>query len=269
MKKLFLACLLIGNMFCFGAIAADFSKARISLLTAAPGEELFTAWGHSAIRIKIDSMNYDAVYNYGMFAFDQPNFYINFARGRMHYYLGKTSYERFMAQYMYENRTVREQVFELDSVKTVFLVQFLENNYQPENRYYWYHFFLDNCATRIRDLIQQTYGSMVHPAESQDAPTYRDLIHLYLKDHPWGRFGIDIALGLPTDQKTGTFEQMFLPDYMFNAFARMLYHDRPIVKETAEVFVPSQPAIQPPGPITPTVVCSLVLALALLFIYVR
>ena len=78
-----------------------------------------------------------------------------------------------------------------------------------------------------------------------------------------------IALGLPTDQKTGTFEQMFLPDYMFNAFARMLYHGRPIVKETADVFVPDKPAIQPPCPITPTVVCSLILALALLFFYVR
>ncbi len=244
------------------------SQIRISLLTAAPGEQLFTAWGHSAVRVRIDSIGYDAVYNYGTFDFDQPNFYVNFARGRMLYRLNRTSYDEFMSSYMYENRGVREQVFALDSARTMFMVQFLENNYKPENRYYHYHFFLDNCATRIRDLVLQTYQGMELP-KSDGSPTYRDLIHIYLKDRPWGQFGIDIGLGLPTDQKTGTSEQMFLPDYMFDAFAKVLYHGHPIVKDPKKIFVPDQPAVQPPGPITPTVVCCLVLALALLFFYVR
>ncbi len=244
------------------------SQIRISLLTAAPGEPLFTAWGHNAIRVKIDLLGYDTVYNYGTFASNQPNFYVNFARGRMLYSLSKTSYEDFMAEYMYENRGIREQVFALDSAQTMFMVQFLENNYKPENRYYRYHFFLDNCATRIRDLMLQTYKGMELP-KSEGSPTYRDLIHIYLKDRPWGRFGIDIGLGLPTDQKTGTFEQLFLPDYMFDAFAKVLYHEHPVVKDTENVFIPSRPVIQPPGPITPTVVCCLVLALAMLFFYVR
>ncbi|MDR1155549.1 MAG: DUF4105 domain-containing protein [Bacteroidales bacterium] len=244
------------------------SQIRISLLTAAPGKELFAAWGHSAIRIRIDSSGYDMVYNYGTFDFGQPNFYANFARGRMNYRLSATTCDRFMADYIYENREVREQVFALDSVQTMFVVQFLENNDKPENRYYRYHFFLDNCATRIRDLVQQTCRGMELPV-SEESPTYRDLIHIYLKDRPWGRFGTDIALGLPTDQKTGTFEQAFLPDYMFDAFAKILYHGRPIVKETKKIFIPDQPAVQPPGPLTPTMVCCLTLALAVLFSYVR
>jgi hypothetical protein len=244
------------------------SQIRISLLTAAPGEELFAAWGHSAVRVKIDSLGYDAVFNYGTFDFDQPDFYVNFACGRMNYCLGATSYDRFMAGYMYENRSMREQVFALDSAQTMFMVQYLENNYKPENRNYYYHFFLDNCATRIRDLVLQTFQGMELP-RPEGSPTYRDLIHIYLKDRPWGRFAIDIALGLPTDRKTGTSEQMFLPDYMHDAFAKVLYRGHPIVKGSKEIFIPGRPAVQPPGPITPTVVCCLVLTLALLFCYVR
>ena len=270
MRKLLFGCLLICSMLCFSLEAQHLkhSDIRISLLTADPGEELFLAFGHSAIRIRIDSLGYDSVYNYGTFDFDQPNFYVNFARGRMLYHLSVSSYDRFMTGYIYENRGVREQVFDLDSTQIMSVFQFLMNNARPENRDYRYHFFLDNCATRIRDLMLQTYRITELP-ESQDSPTFRDLIHGCLKQHPWGRFWIDLALGLPTDKKTGAFEQMFLPDYMFDTFANILYNGRPVIKETKKIFIPDQPAIQPPGPITPTVVCYLMLALAILFLYVQ
>ena len=263
--------LLIYSILCCQILTAQQlnpSDVRISLLTAAQGDDLYLRFGHSAIRIKIDTFGYDAVYNYGTFAFDQPNFYWNFARGRMLYQLSKESYDRFMATYMYENRRIREQVFALDSAQTMFIVNFLENNYLPENRNYWYHFLLDNCATRIRDLMLQTFEGITLP-EATDAPTFRDLIHHCTREHPWGRFGIDIALGLPTDQKTGMYEQMFLPDYMFDAFANVLYRGRPVVKETKNIFIPDRPAFQPPGLFTPTVLCFLILTLALLFLFVQ
>jgi hypothetical protein len=257
-------------MLCFpaGAQHLNPSDIRISLLTAEQGEELYFAFGHSAIRVRIDSLGYDSVFNYGTFNFDQPNFYINFARGRMLYSLGVTSFDRFMTSYIYENRNVREQVFALDSAQTMFVFQFLMNNARPENRDYRYHFFLDNCATRIRDIMLKTYQIITLP-ESQETLTYRDLIHRYLKPHPWSRFGIDIALGLPTEQKTYAMEQMFLPDYMFDTFAKLLHDGRPIVKETNKIFVPDRPAIQPPGFLTPTLVCCLVFALAIVFLFVQ
>ena len=246
-----------------GAQHLNSSDIRISLLTAAQGDVLFLRFGHSAIRIRIDTWDYDTVYNYGTFDFNAPNFYGNFARGRMLYYLNKESYRHFITGNMYENRSVREQVFELDSVQTMFVLNFLENNALPENRYYRYHFLYDNCATRIRDLMMQTFDGAPLP-EAQKSPTFRDLIHRCTKEHPWGKFVIDIALGLPTDRKTGTFEQMFLPDDMFDAFAKMSYQGTPIVKETIDVFVPDRPAFQPPGFFTPTVLCCLVLLWALL-----
>jgi len=265
-----IGCLFVCSLLCcsVGAQHLNVSDIRISLLTAAPGEELYLRFGHNALRVRIDSHEYDAVYNYGTFDFNQPNFYINFARGRMLYFLGKTSYEHFIAEYMYENRRMREQVFELDSVQTWFVFQFLENNVLPENRYYRYHFLYDNCATRIRDLMLQTFPGITLP-EAQEAPTFRELIHRYTEEHPWGKFGIDIALGLPTEQKTGMYEQMFLPDYVFDAFANVLYNGQPIVKQTRDIFIPDRPAIQPPGPITPMVVCCFILTLAVLFLYVQ
>ena len=272
------------------------SDVRISLLTAAPGEPIYAVFGHSAIRVKIVSIDYDAVYNYGTFSYNEPNFTYNFARGKMNYYLSKTSYERFINEYMSENREIREQVFELDSLQTMFMLQFLEKNYN-KYPYYHYNFFLDNCATRIRDLMLFVFDNENHDylydndfflnnysilnktikqkfkimsfAESQDSPTYRNLIHSYLKKHPWGKFGIDIGLGLPTDQKTGIFEQMFLPDYIFDAYSNLKYNDRPIVKETTKIFIPARPAQQQPGFISPAIVCCFILALAILFTFVR
>jgi len=116
--------------------------------------------------------------------------------------------------------------------------------------------------------VQETFPDLPLP-ETLETPTYRELINRYLGEHPWGRFWIDIALGLPTDQKTNLYEQMFLPDYLFEVYSRMLYNGRPIIKETTDVFIPTRPAIKPAGPITPAVVCFLILALAFLFVYVR
>jgi hypothetical protein len=242
------------------------SDTRISLLTSAPGEELYAAFGHSAVRLKNDLAGYDFVFNYGVFSFNEPNFYINFARGRMNYYLDVQPFERFLRSYIYENRSVYEQVFEMDSVQKDFVVKFLLNNSKPENRYYLYHFFLDNCATRIRDLMTQAYGGLILPPAGEN-PTYRELVHACLEKHPWGKFAIDIALGLPTDQKTDAREQMFLPDRLAEVFAGADYKGKGIIGETRGIFVSEIPAIPPPGPVTPVVVCGMIFLLSVFFCF--
>jgi hypothetical protein len=246
----------------------SFEHTEVSLLTAVPGEELYAAFGHSAIRLKDTVSGYDAVFNYGMFDFNAPNFYGNFARGKMDYCLGVQSFEGFIAAYREENRAIREQVFVLDSLQKDFIIRFLFRNAQPENRYYRYHFFLDNCATRIRDLVNETYRGLVLP-EATGNPTYRELIYLYLTEQPWGRFVIDIALGMPTDRKTDMSEQMFLPDYLSDALALARYNGQPVVRETRDVLTPEYPLVVRPGAITPMMVCCLILALAVLFFFVR
>ena len=270
-KKIIFVCIVFCNAAFINSAAAQViqpSNAEISLLTAAAGEDLYAVFGHSAIRIKDDSAGIDVIFNYGLFDFDAPNFYLNFARGRMNYCLGAGPFNSFATSYAYENRGIREQVFDLDSAQKTFIFEFLINNNKPENRNYMYHFFLDNCATRIRDLILKTYEGLVLPVEKSN-PTYRDLVYDCTRSHPWGRFGIDIALGLPTDEKTDMYKQMFLPDYMFDAFAHAMYNGRPIVKETRDIFIPDKPAVMPPGFFTPMIMCCLIFALSLLFCYVN
>ncbi len=240
----------------------------ISLLTAAPGEELYAAFGHSAIRVQEPESNTDIVFNYGLFDFDAPNFYTNFARGRMNYRLGVERFSHFYAAYASENRWIREQVFELDSAQTQLMIQLLAHNHLPENRYYLYHFFLDNCATRIRDLMVRTCEDIVWQPAKENI-SYRTLIHRYLKNQVWGKFGIDIALGLPTDKKTDAYEQMFLPDYLAESFAQARCHNTPIVGESREIFTPEHPVKKPLPLVTPLMVCCFMLILSVLFCFVK
>ena len=117
-------------------------------------------------------------------------------RGRMQFHISKESYKGFIEGYMLENRGIREQVFTLDTIQTMFIIHSLETIYNSRNKHYWYLFFHDNCSTRIRDLILQTYDNLNFP-ESLEAPTYRDLINPYLKKYTWAKFLIDVGFGMP------------------------------------------------------------------------
>src|SRR5690606_19067908 len=123
-----------------------------------PGERLFEAFGHSAVRVKDPLHHIDFVYNYGTFNFNQPNFYINFAKGYLEYYLSKTTFDRFEQVYRYYNRSISEQVLNLSYPQKQEIFFFLEQNALPENRYYFYDYLYDNCSTRIRDAFEEVLG---------------------------------------------------------------------------------------------------------------
>ena len=198
--------------------------------------ELYSAFGHSAFRIVDTELQYDAIYNYGVFDFNQPNFYLNFARGNLNYKLGKHPYDAFRDYYIYQNRFVHEQRLNLTIAQKQKLFDFLEWNALPENQYYRYDYFYDNCATKIRDVVQQVFGDSIKFDDSyiQTNYTIRDLTELYLKKQPWGDLGIDICLGLPMDKKASPYQYMFLPDYIESAFDHAVIVDsvsRKLVKE--------------------------------------
>lgn len=197
---------------------------QISLLTSSPGAELYNTFGHSAIRIYDRVRGVDYVYNYGTFDFEAPNFYLNFTRGKLDYMLSIGSMKNLIYGFKLENRLVVEQVLNLDDQQKKVLIDLLEENYQPDNRYYKYDFFFDNCATRIRDIMVQAYADDFkyhYPEEWENSElTFRNLLDLYLDDNQWSDFGIDIALGLPTDDITSPKDYMFLPDYLSEAFGK-------------------------------------------------
>ncbi|MEX2593387.1 MAG: DUF4105 domain-containing protein [Anditalea sp.] len=223
---------------------------QVSLLTCDPGEELYSAFGHNAVRVLDLETGRDIVFNYGTFDFDTPNFYVKFARGKLDYMLSVSTYEQFILHYQYLQRSVREQVLDLSPEQTLRMVQFLQENYQPENRFYRYDFFFDNCATRIRDMIEIVLGDQLKWDESKGSmdKSFRDLIDEYVYRMPWADFGIDLALGSVIDRKATEREKQFLPDYMEIAFSKaMIVGDgpsRPLIKSSSTVLEMAPPELQ-------------------------
>lgn len=197
---------------------------RISLLTCAAGSEIYTLFGHTAIRYENPARGIDAVFNYGMFSFNTPYFVLRFALGETDYQLGVTAFDRFAAEYRYFGRDVRQQRLNLTAGEKERLVRLLEENYRPENRTYRYNFFYDNCATRPRDRIEQAVDGTLLYADDMETRetgiTYRHLLHQYSEGHPWSRFGMDLCMGSQADRPISRRQMMFVPFYLEEFFSR-------------------------------------------------
>jgi hypothetical protein len=238
-------------------------QAEIYVITCGPYQgELYSAFGHSAFRIVDTQQQYDAIYNYGVFDFDQPNFYLNFAKGNLNYKLGKHAYAPFRDYYIYHNRFIHEQKLNLAQHQKQKLFDFLEWNALPENQYYRYDYFYDNCATKIRDVLQHVFGDSVKFDDSYIQTEYsiRDLCELYLKQQPWGDLGIDVCLGLPMDKKASPHEYMFLPDYIESTFDHATIIDSvatPLINEK-NITYESHPEATALSPFHPWIVFGLI-----------
>ena len=209
----------------------DSCTMEISLLTCAPGTDLYSLFGHTAIRVRDARRGMDIVYNYGTFDDTDPMFYIKFMRGIMRYSLSAETYDSFMQEYVYEHRAVVAQVLNLSCAENNHLYEALRKNTLDENRLYDYHFHTDNCTTRAAMIIESsTSDSLIYknilplnsaaaiPASAAPGLTFRDMIHEYLdKQHvSWSEFGIDLFLGLNLDKRVTNIEAIhFLPDYLY------------------------------------------------------
>lgn len=212
---------------------------RISLLTATPGEELYSTFGHSALRVTDSINNTDIVYNYGTFDFDEPGFYTKFVRGKLMYFLSREYFESFIYSYYMEKRGITEQVLNLTCAEKNRIIDLLQENMMPANRYYKYDFLFDNCTTRLRDLIENTSDGQVKFGKVLSSPkTFRNLIHDYLdiNDKQWSKLGIDILLGAKTDAVMTPREVMFLPDYLLMKFDNATIDNHALVAQKKTVY---------------------------------
>lgn len=249
----------------FGHIYANSNDSiRLSLLTCAPGEEIYSLFGHTAIRYENPSQGVDVVFNYGLFSFNAPNFILRFSLGETDYQLGATDYSHFAGEYAFFGRSVWQQTLNLTNEEKIDLIRLLQENYRPENRVYRYNFFYDNCATRPRDKIEESIaGKVIYPAEPQDGShSFRDIVHQYCKGHPWARFGIDLCIGSEADQPVTQRQMMFAPFYLMDAFAgAQIQNDsiqRPLT-EASELIVDATPEEDESGWIPTPLQCALLL----------
>jgi hypothetical protein len=162
----------------------------------------------------------DVVYNYGTFNFDDDGFYLKFVRGKLLYYISTATLEEFKFEYQASNRAITEQVLNLSAAEKTSIQQALNNNLREENKYYQYDFFLDNCTTRLRDIIKKYSATPITFKPVMPlGTTFRQAIHQYLNKNnkDWSKLGIDILLGAPTDAVMTTEQMQFLPDNLMRS----------------------------------------------------
>jgi hypothetical protein len=195
-------------------------EAQISLLTCAPGDEIYSYFGHSAIRINDPKAGIDYVFNYGVFSFDSPNFVWRFMKGETDYMLLGQRMPSFLESYVEEQRSVYEQILNISDSRKQILFESLMENAKKENRVYRYRHFSDNCSTRVRDQFEKCVDNHLQYDTLKDVRlTYRQLIDQCVPGNSWNGLGIKLALGIPADKVTTFSEKMFLPDYLLKSMA--------------------------------------------------
>jgi Domain of unknown function (DUF4105) len=212
----------------------DSCTLEISLLTCAPGTELYSIFGHTAIRVRDSSRGMDIAYNYGTFDDSDPLFYIHFTKGIMNYFLSAETYDSFMVEYEMEHRPVVAQILNLNCTEKIKLYESLRKNTLEENRFYQYHFHTDNCTTRAGRIIESNTDSTFQYKNilPKPGPSFRDMIHEYLdpQHQYWSKFGIDMLLGTNLDIKPTNKEAIhFLPDYLYRGMDSAFDGTKPMV----------------------------------------
>ncbi len=232
-------------LFSFG-LNAQKDSIEISLLTYSPGKEIYGAFGHSALRIQNFDSHQDILYNYGIFSFGNSvtDFVWKFLRGKLKYKLGKENTSRVLRYYKAKgNKRITEQKLLLNQEEKHLVLEFLETNYLPENREYYYDFFFDNCATRIRDILEKVLGDSFQYKENLKTNlTLRQLLDVHIESRPWEDFGMDLLIGIPSDKMATYQEQMFLPEFLSDNLskgAEMIRTDSTGMKTKQALFTPA------------------------------
>ncbi len=244
-------------------ISQQKDSVEISLLTCSPRNEVYSLYGHTAIRYHNLNTKEDWVFNYGVFNFQKPYFVLRFMFGLTDYELGVLPFHIFKRIYAKAGCKVVEQVINLTSQEKHALFTALNINYLPENRTYRYNFLYDNCTTRARDIIESCIQGTVryesaetvfsaqydntNATTSRIYPSYRQMLRAKTDGHPWTELGNDLCLGLLADRPTDFREHQFLPENLMNDFdSASIYANeryRPLVKTSRVILDTSKPKV--------------------------
>ena len=208
------------------------NTAEVSVLTCGTGSEIYSLFGHTAIRIK-DTANFvDQVYNYGTFDFSTPNFYLKFVKGDLQYLETSCSFDEFFQEYLYEKRSIDEQVLDLSQDKKQALFDYLNASLQSEERFYTYKFIDKNCTTMVVQTLNKIIGKPIIGISSADAPSCRTILYPYFKGHFYTQLGTSIIFGNKVDLQS---DQVFLPSELYNNIQNLKVNDQPICKESRKI----------------------------------
>lgn len=232
-KKIFIILLFLGTIIQSNRGQDAFipplsDSVQVSLLTSYPWtEQVYAIFGHTSLRINDLKNERDIVFNYGLFDFDSNNFIYRFVKGETDYIVGATSFQRYLVEYDRKGIAVIEQTLNLTNDEKSDLWNAVIINCLPENRTYRYNFFYDNCATRVRDMVEKNVKGSVQYTPTNEEQSFRDLLDECTVNQLWTKFGIDLVIGSDADKPIADREKMFLPIYMMQAYdgAKIIYEN--------------------------------------------
>ncbi len=252
-RAVLLAIALAGGL-CLGAPRAHAAppEPTIELVTMTKGRDLFTAYGHTAVRVIDPIAQTDVAYDFGMYEYTDPQLLQKFFLGELRYWVEASEWPASLQFYRGEFGGVMTQTLQFPPGQARFVADELAKNILPENRYYRYHHFFDNCATRVRDLFDRAYaGALARQARGQPSgTTLRGLIACSTRDVPpvgWIVYGL---LAGPLDEPADRWTQMFLPHFLAEEMARLTFPDAagrptPAVQSTRQL-LGTPPHLPPP-----------------------
>lgn len=196
---------------------SDPDDLRISLVTMGPGDEVHQYFGHTGLEIRDERLGVEALYNFGAFGFD-PSFLLKFLRGRLEFWVSVQSPAETYRFYASRDRDVRIVPLSLTPDEKRTLAREAATHALPEHRAYLYHHYLDNCATRIRDLIDRaTGGELSRRLEGPDRFTYRDHTRRYAARDPIVDWLLVFAMNDSMEAPLQERDALFLPEELERA----------------------------------------------------
>ncbi len=226
----------------------DGSTMVVSLVTMGPGRRVWERFGHNAIWVRDPIRGINRMYNYGMFSFQQENFLKRFIQGEMMYWMAGFDGRLHMGAYIEADRSVWVQELNLTPDKRAEMYAFVEWNERPENRFYPYDYYRDNCSTRVRDALDRVLDGRLRDLtfDAETGTTYRFHTRRLLAPDLGAYAGTLFSLGQPIDQPISAWEEMFLPVRMMKTLRGVTVLDPdgqevPLVRSEDTIYLSSMP----------------------------
>ena len=202
--------------------------AKISILTCEKGDELYSLFGHTAIRIKDEANALDVVYNYGTFDFKTERFYLKFIKGDLKYFVSAYSFNEFYYEYTLENRAIYEQKLDLTMLQKQQLFDALNKSLLSDDKFYTYKFIDRNCTNMVVDKVNQIVNKDCLVKTTEQNESYREILFPYLENHFYENLGINIIFGKKVDENG---VKLFLPNQFMESLRVTKYNGKLISEE--------------------------------------
>jgi hypothetical protein len=229
LKKIVLFTLLFSTAnYSFGQNIQLSKNTQVSVLTCGTGNESYSLFGHTAIRINDPYNNIDVVYNYGAFDFNTPNFVLKFIKGDLQYFAVAHSYADFINEYNYEKRSVYEQELNIPSSLKQKLFDNLNTSLASGESHYTYKFIDKNCTSMVVDIINKTLDTTAIVKNEDTDITYRTILYPYFDNHFYEKLGTSIIFGKKVD---GLGTQLFLPFELQKSLKKVSFQNHPLAQQ--------------------------------------